>query len=148
MWVPIFTWYRYKLYMFEVCWAWHIILGRNSISSMVKEVVIVIVCCLYVGVCVQARDLTLEPDTSGSDVVRAAVAKVLTASRNQTRIFGSRLNYWLLCRIMYAETEDGIAENTALQITQAQAHSKNWRKGPGIHCLRMRLISRHSGNSR
>ena len=80
-----------------------------------KEAVIVIlcfVCCLYVGVHAQARDLTLEPDTSGSDVVRAAVAKVLTASRDQTRIFGNRLNYWLLRRIAYVETEDGAAENT------------------------------------
>ena len=110
--------------MFEVCWAWHIILGRNSISSMVKEVVIVIVCCLYVGVRVQARDLTLEPDTSGSDVVRAAVAKVLTASRNQTRIFGNRLNYWLLRRIAYVETEDGTAENT---YSDANYHGGIWR---------------------
>ena len=49
-------------------------------------------CCLYAGVYAQARDLTLEPDTLGSDVVRAAVAKVLTALRNQARIFGNWLN--------------------------------------------------------
>ena len=93
----------------------------------VKEAVIVIlyfVCCLYVGVYAQARDLTLEPDTSGSDVVRAAVAKVLTASRNQTRIFGNRLNYWLLRRIAYVETEDGTAENT---YSNANYHGGIWR---------------------
>ena len=94
---------------------------------MVKEAVIVILCfvgCLYVGVYAQARDLTLEPDTSGSDVVRAAVAKVLSASRNQTRIFGNRLNYWLLRRIAYVETRDGTAENT---YSSANYHGGIWR---------------------
>ena len=71
-------------------------LDKNASASRMaaKEVVIVILCfvsCLYVGVHAQARDLTLEPDTSGSDVVRAAIAKVLTASRDQTQIFGNRL---------------------------------------------------------
>ena len=92
-----------------------------------KEAVIIFlrfVCCLYVGVHAQARDLTLEPDTSGSDVVRAAVAKVLTASRDQTRIFGNRLNYWLLRRIAYVETEDGAAENT---YSDANYHGGIWR---------------------
>ena len=92
-----------------------------------KEAVIVIlcfVCCLYARVDAQARDLTLEPDTSGSDVVRAAVAKVLTASRDQTRIFGNRLNYWLLRRIAYVETEDGTAENT---YSDANYHGGIWR---------------------
>ena len=81
------------------------------------------VCCLYVGVHAQARDLTLEPDTSGSDVVRAAIAKVLTASRNQTRIFGNRLNYWLLRRIAYVETEDGTTQNT---YNDASYHGGTW----------------------
>ena len=92
-----------------------------------KEVVIVIlcfVCFLYVGVHAQPRDLTLEPDTSGSDVVRAAIAKVLTASRDQTRIFGNRLNYWLLRRIAYVESEDGTAENT---YNDASYHGGIWR---------------------
>ena len=104
------------------------IVGGGSISSMAKEVVMIIflcfVCCLYVGVHAQARDLTLEPETSGSDVVRAAVAKVLTASRNQTRIFGNRLNYWLLRRIAYVETEDGTTENT---YNDGSYHGGIWR---------------------
>ena len=94
---------------------------------MVKEAVIVILCfvgCLYIGVYAQLRDLTLEPDTLGSDVVRAAVAKVLSASRNQTRIFGNRLNYWLLRRIAYVETRDGTAENT---YSSANYHGGIWR---------------------
>ena len=87
-------------------------------------VVLFFVSCLSVGVYAQANDLTLEPDTSGSDVVRAAVAKVLTASRNQTRIFGNRLNYWLLRRIAYVETEDGTAEST---YSDANYHGGIWR---------------------
>ena len=82
------------------------------------------ICCLYVGVYAQLRDLTLEPDTSGSDVVRAAVAKVLTASRNQTRIFGNRLNYWLLRRIAYVETRDGTDADT---YSDANYHGGIWR---------------------
>ena len=92
-----------------------------------KEVVIVIlcfVCCLYVGVHAQARDLTLEADTSGSDVVRAAIAKVLTVSRNQTRMFGNQLNYWLLRRIAFVETEDGTDADTYSDVNY---HGGIWR---------------------
>ena len=68
-----------------------------------------LLCCVYVGVAhAQSRDLTLEPNTAGADVVRAAVAKVLSASRNERRIFGNRINYWLLRRIAYVETRDGL----------------------------------------
>lgn len=60
-------------------------------------VILCFLCCLHAGVYAQASDLTLEPDTLGSDVVCAAVAKVLLQhkqrpSRNQARIFGNRLN--------------------------------------------------------
>ena len=72
-----------------------------------KEVVMIVLCLLcgvLVGVA-QGRDLTLEPNAAGADVVRATVAKVLSTSRG---IFGNRINYWLLRRIAYVETRDGL----------------------------------------
>ena len=69
-----------------------------------KEVVMIVLCGVFVG----GLDLTLEPNTAGDDVVRATVAKVLSASRNEQRIFGNRINYWLLRRIAYVETRDGL----------------------------------------
>ena len=96
----------------------------SRMAAKAVTVALFFVGCLYIGVYAQLRDLTLEPDTSGSDVVRAAVAKVLTASRNQTRIFGNRLNYWLLRRIAYVETRDGTAEST---YSDANYHGGIWR---------------------
>ena len=70
-------------------------------------IVLCLVCGVLVGVA-QGLDLTLEPNAAGADVVRATVAKVLSASRNEQRIFGNRINYWLLRRIAYVETRDGL----------------------------------------
>ena len=112
-----------------------------------KEAVIVIlcfVCCLYVGVHAQARDLTLEPDTSGSDVVRAAIAKVLTVSRNQTRIFGNQLNYWLLRRIAYVETEDGTDADTYSDVNY---HGGKVKRGNSGHSLTSTSLLEHSAKS-
>ena len=77
--------------------------------KQVVMAVLCLLCCVFVGIAhAQGRDLTLEPNAAGADVVRATVAKVLSASRNEQRIFGNRINYWLLRRIAYVETRDGL----------------------------------------
>ena len=98
-----------KTVRMQVGGAWNLV---NMGCREVVMVVLCLLCCVFVGVVhAQGRDLTLEPNTAGADVVRAAVAKVLSASRNEQRIFGNRINYWLLRRIAYVETRDGLDTN-------------------------------------
>ena len=93
-------------------------------SKGAAAAVLCLVCCVYVGVA-QGRDLTLEPNTAGSDVVLAAVAKVLSATKpDGARIFGIELNYWVLRRIAYVETTDGLNAST---YNNESYHGGIWR---------------------